>query len=139
MKFVRRKNVNNANISMINLIDIIFVLLIFFMITTTFKVFSNFDIKLPQSNANFDKDNKKNIEILYTKDEQIIYIENKNQIFLTENKLKEKLILLHNELKKNIKLSADETLAYGKIINLISILKESNIQNVELNIEKKVN
>lgn len=139
MKFVRRKNVNNANISMINLIDIIFVLLIFFMITTTFKVFSNFDIKLPQSNANFDKDNKKNIEILYTKDEQIIYIENKNQIFLTENKLKEKLILLHDELKKNIKLSADETLAYGKIINLISILKESNIQNVELNIEKKVN
>ena len=35
-----------------------------------------------------------------------------------------------------IKISADERLEYKKIIDLISILKDANVNNVELNIRK---
>ena len=39
--------------------------------------------------------------------------------------------------KESIKLNADEAINYGDVINLISILKDSGTQNVELNIKKK--
>jgi len=45
MKFSNRRSRQNAEISMLNLIDVIFMLLIFFMIATTFnKSYENQDI-----------------------------------------------------------------------------------------------
>ncbi|MBF4806284.1 MAG: biopolymer transporter ExbD, partial [Pseudoleptotrichia goodfellowii] len=37
MRFTNRRSKKNTEISMLNLIDVIFMLLIFFMITTTFN------------------------------------------------------------------------------------------------------
>ena len=55
MKFSNRRNRQNAEISMLNLIDVIFMLLIFFMIATTFNKYSQFQLSIPKSDAKFDK------------------------------------------------------------------------------------
>ena len=56
MKFSNRRSRQNAEISMLNLIDVIFMLLIFFMIATTFNKYSQFQLSIPKSDAKFDKD-----------------------------------------------------------------------------------
>lgn len=122
---------------MINLIDIVFMLLIFFMLTTTFKTFSEFDISLPESKADFKPSKDKIIEILLTKDEKIILSQNDVKTKLNQQELIKKLSTINENLKKHIKLSADKSLKYGQIISLISILKDADIENVELNIERK--
>ena len=51
--------------------------------------------------------------------------------------LSEEIANLTPKQKKSIKLNADEAINYGEVVNLISILKDSGTQNVELNIKKK--
>lgn len=137
VKYINRRKKNITQISMINLIDIIFMLLIFFMLTTTFKTFSEFNIKLPESKADFKPSKDEIVEILLDKNKEIILNHNNIKIKLSEDELVEKLSTLNENLKKHIKLSADKSLKYGQIIGLISLLKDANIENVELNIERK--
>lgn len=137
VKYINRRKKNITQISMINLIDIIFMLLIFFMLTTTFKTFSEFNINLPESKANFKPPKDEIVEILLDKNKEIILNHNNIKIKLSEDELVEKLSTLNENLKKHIKLSADKSLKYGQIIGLISLLKDANIENVELNIERK--
>lgn len=137
VKYINRRKKNITQISMINLIDIIFMLLIFFMLTTTFKTFSEFNINLPESKADFKPSKDEIVEILLDKNKEIILNHNNIKIKLSEDELVEKLSTLNENLKKHIKLSADKSLKYGQIIGLISLLKDANIENVELNIERK--
>ena len=110
MRYVRRDKGKHTGISMLNLIDVIFVLLLFFMLTTSFNKFVHIDIALPQSASNLNEEDKKNVEVFY---------------------------LLNGEVLLSIKLNADEAINYGEVVNLISILKDSGTQNVVLNIKKK--
>lgn len=135
MRVVRRKSKMNAKISMINLIDIIFVLLIFFMITTTFKHYTNFNVKLPQSILSFNKQDSNLTEIFYLKNETYVLKIGKNEQSLNLQTLKENISNLED--KRHIKLSADKEISYGKVVELMVVLKEIDVENVELNIEKK--
>lgn len=59
MKFSNRRNRQNAEISMLNLIDVIFMLLIFFMIATTFNKYSQFQLSVPKSDVNLIRRKKR--------------------------------------------------------------------------------
>lgn len=135
MKIIRRKKTIEAKISLINLIDIIFVLLIFFMITTTFKTFTNFSVKLPQSSLHLTKTKENLPEIFYLKNGTFVLKLKENEEIVTLEALKSKIVALQN--KSHIKLSADKEVSYGDVVKLMVTLKEINVENVELNIEKE--
>lgn len=133
----RAKRRNFYNISMINLIDIIFILLIFFMITTTFKQTESFGVNLPKSSSSFSKDNNISVSIFYDLNEKITIKADKNIVFSSNlDEFSQKIKGLNLNSYKTVHLSADSALGYGKIINLISILKDNEITNLNLDIEK---
>ncbi|MFC2542710.1 MAG: ExbD/TolR family protein, partial [Leptotrichia hofstadii] len=70
MKFSNRRNRQNAEISMLNLIDVIFMLLIFFMIATTFNKYSQFQLSIPKSDAKFDKKEETKAEIIVNREKK---------------------------------------------------------------------
>lgn len=135
MKIIRRKKGIETKISLINLIDIIFVLLIFFMITTTFKTFTNFNLNLPQSSLELAEKKENLPEIYYLKNGTFALKMQNDEEVLSLEELKNKIISLED--KKHIKLSADKEVSYGDIIHLMVSLTEIDIENVELNIEKQ--
>lgn len=137
MKFIRRTKSNVARISMLNLIDVIFVLLLFFMLTATFNKFVQFDIKLPQTAAQMDSNEIMPVELFYNLDGDVMLRVGDMEQNLSLLNLGDFISNLSKEHRKTIKLNADERLEYGKIIDLISILKSSDVDNVELNIRKK--
>lgn len=135
MRRVKRRNF--YNISMINLIDIIFILLIFFMITTTFKQTESFGVNLPKSSSSFSRDNNISVSIFYDLNEKITIKADKNIVFSSNlDEFSQKIKGLNLNSYKTVHLSADNALGYGKIINLISILKDNEIANLNLDIEK---
>ena len=70
MKFSNRRSRQNAEISMLNLIDVIFMLLIFFMIATTFNKYSQFQLSIPKSDAKFDKKEETKAEIIVNREKK---------------------------------------------------------------------
>nr|WP_314179814.1 biopolymer transporter ExbD [uncultured Campylobacter sp.] len=137
MKYVRRDKARYAGISMLNLIDVIFVLLLFFMVTTSFNKFTHIDIALPQSASNLDEKDTKNVEVFYLLSGEVLLSINGEQKSLNLADLAAQIANLTPKQRESVKLNADEAINYGEVVNLISILKDSGTQNVELNIKKK--
>lgn len=137
VKYVRRDKARYVGISMLNLIDVIFVLLLFFMVTTSFNKFAHIDIALPQSASNLDEKDTKNVEVFYLLNGEVLLSVSGEQKSLNLADLGAQISNLTPKQKESVKLNADEAINYGEVVNLISILKDSGTQNVELNIKKK--
>ena len=137
VKYVRRDKTKYAGISMLNLIDVIFVLLLFFMVTTSFNKFAHIDIALPQSASNLDEKDTKNVEVFYLLNGEVLLSVGGEQKSLNLADLAAQIANLTPKQRESVKLNADEAINYGEVVNLISILKDSGTQNVELNIKKK--
>ncbi len=99
MKFSNRRSRQNVEISMLNLIDVIFMLLIFFMIATTFNKYSQFQLSVPKSDAKFDKKEETKAEIIVNRNKKYFLKEKENNQAESIN-LKEFIPYLKNKIIK---------------------------------------
>ena len=122
------------------LIDVVFLLLIFFMVATNFSKFSSMDIKVPKSTVENKNTAIETIEVLLNSNKILNIrittngiVENQENV---ENNLNQKINdLLKASNNKNIILIADEVLDYGYIIKVMSILKEAGVEGISLKTE----
>ena len=136
MKFSNRRNRQNAEISMLNLIDVIFMLLIFFMIATTFNKYSQFQLSIPKSDAKFDKKEETKAEIIVNREKKYFLKLGNNIKEISGENIHNEILRLPKEMLENMTLTADEHLEYGYIVEIMSKLRNENVKNVSLNIKK---
>lgn len=126
MKFRKEKR-ERPHIEIISLIDIIFILLIFFMISSTFLK-PVIKIKLPVS-AVREKVKKEKIPIFLSKDNRLFF--NKKEI-----NIKSLQYFIEKELDKNpdivVLFNCDEEVAFKKVVLVMDILKNSGVKNVAI-------
>ena len=136
MKFSNRRNRQNVEISMLNLIDVIFMLLIFFMIATTFNKYSQFQLSIPKSDAKFDKKEETKVEIIVSREKKYFLKLGNNIKEISGENIHNEILRLPKEMLENMTLTADEHLEYGYIVEVMSKLRNENVKNVSLNIQK---
>ena len=136
MKFSNRRGRQNAEISMLNLIDVIFMLLIFFMIATTFNKYSQFQLSVPKSDAKFDKKEETKAEIIVNRNKKYFLKLGNDAKEISEENIHGEILKLPKEMLENVTLTADEHLEYGYIVEVMSKLRNENVKNVSLNIQK---
>ena len=122
------------------LIDVVFLLLIFFMVATNFSKFSSMDIKVPKSTVENKNTAIETIEVLLNSNKILNIRITTNGIVenqeVVENNLNQKINdLLKASNNKNIILIADKVLDYGYIIKVMSILKEAGVEGISLKTE----
>lgn len=137
MKFSKRRRRQNVDISMLNLIDVIFMLLIFFMIATTFNNYSQFQLSVPKTSSKLEQKENTKIEVIFNKDKKYFLKINDNIQEVSKENISSEFSKLPKEALKNITLTADEHLEYKDIVDTMSILKNMNIENISLNIQNK--
>ena len=136
MKFSNRRNRQNAEISMLNLIDVIFMLLIFFMIATAFNKYSQFQLSVPKSDAKFDKKEETKAGIIVNRNKKYFLKMGNDIKEISEENIHSEILKLPKEMLENMTLTADEHLEYGYIVEVMSKLRNENVKNVSLNIQK---
>lgn len=136
MKFSNRRSRQNAEISMLNLIDVIFMLLIFFMIATTFNKYSQFQLSIPKSDAKFDKKEETKAEIIVNRNKKYFLKMGNDIKEISEENIHSEILKLPKEMLENVTLTADEHFEYGYIVEVMSKLRNENVKNVSLNIQK---
>ena len=136
MKFSNRRSRQNVEISMLNLIDVIFMLLIFFMIATTFNKYSQFQLSIPKSDAKFDKKEETKAEIIVNRERKYCVKLGNNVKEISGENIHNEILRLPKEMLENMTLTADEHLEYGYIVEIMSKLRNENVKNVSLNIQK---
>jgi biopolymer transport protein ExbD len=126
LKFVRRLGVENK-IPTASMADIIFLLLIFFMVTTIFKMEEGLPITLPRAKSGSDQERERLIHVWadrYSRisiNDKLVNVDNINAIIASRLAENRGLIVAFN---------IDQRTRYGLVSDIIEQLKEANAVNV---------
>jgi biopolymer transport protein ExbD len=113
---LRSRNKVSANFNMSSMTDIVFLLLIFFMLTSTLVSPNALKLLLPSSKAKTLE--KQTISISITKDISFYINENK----VSENTIEQELkLLLNKEQEPAIILHTDKTVAIEHVVKIMDI------------------
>lgn len=120
---IRGRNKINPNFNMSSMTDIVFLLLIFFMITSTLVTTSALDILLPKASGKTE--NKKSISVTITK-QMAYYIDTEK---VNESQLESRLIgLVGNQQAPTIVLRAEEGVPIEKAVKIMDIANRNRFK-----------
>ncbi len=123
--------------SMSSMTDIIFLLLIFFMVTSTIIFPAAIDVNLPQSSEQTSL--KPVTEVYLTAQDSIFLVEDRNDSTevlsvpraVTIEQLTMQLAAIHElDSLRGVALYADSTVAYGKVVRILDSAARNNIKMV---------
>ena len=129
MRF-RREGEENFAMEMTPLIDVVFLLIIFFMVSTVFVEFNRqMEINLPTSKSSVIDEEPKTLEIKMSKDKQI-FLEGKSTNILGLERALGKLDV--KSKKQTAVIRADKMLPYGEVIEVMGLLQKSGILDISV-------
>lgn len=127
--YFRREEEENYSLELTPLIDVVFLLLIFFMVSTAFVDFPRrLEIELPTSKSSNEDETTKNLEIEMTKDKRIFLDGKKISLSQLEKKLEE----FENPSAKKALIRADKSMPYGDVIQVMGVLQNAKINDISV-------
>ena len=127
MKFYTRQR-RTPQVIIVSLIDIFAILLIFVIVTTTFKRAEQpaVTIKLPESKSAVQSDEAKEPMVLTISKEEEIFLDDKK---VTLEELKPALIeAMQKSPNTQLALNADTAAPFGTVIKVIDVLKDAGVK-----------
>ncbi len=125
MEFEGRKRIR-MHLDIAPLIDIVFLLLIFFMLTANFIMQPGIKITLPQAQTSKPQE-EKNIVVFITKENEIFLNNEKISIDRLKEALGKKLKKVH---KKTVILKADKKINLGLAVKVMDIAKQAGSEGL---------
>lgn len=134
-----------ATLDLTPLIDVVFLLLVFFLLTTTFSqptpsqsstpvTEAVIDIQLARAKAGGAQSPAEKLTV-FLDEKGLLYLDGEDPI--PPNQLKQKLLdLIANGTTPVVDLKADKKASHGAVIELLDMIKESGIETVNIVIEK---
>ena len=113
-------------LNLTSLIDVLFLLLIFFMISTTFLSQPAIKLELPQA---------ENAEIV-RQTPTVIYIDPSGHVYLNDEPMEPALLgealklRLAGDLEKAVVLKADSRVSHGTVIDVLDVLKGAGVKKL---------
>lgn len=123
-----------SEINVIPIVDIIMVLLVIFMITAPIAS-KSLDVKLPREDI-------RSPEVTKTR-KFIVTINRKGRLYLNDRRIKENKLLAEVSLwkkrsaKEPVFIRADKRVGYGKVMEIMGVIKNAGISNIGLLIQEK--
>ena len=126
MRF-RSENDENFSFDLTPLVDVVFLLLIFFMVSTVFVDFKRqMDISLPSSKSSVPSEVKEPVKVELTVDKQIFLNGEKVTFEEFESALSKIAVSKNNAAV----IRADKNLPYGNVIKIMGILQSAKILDI---------
>ncbi|WP_338979830.1 biopolymer transporter ExbD [Fusobacterium nucleatum] len=135
---IKRRSGGTLVLEITPLIDVVFLLLIFFMLATSFDERSAFKIDLPKSTATKTKSTLKEVQVLVDKEKNIYlrYTDNSGKSQSEKLDLSSFVSVVSEKLNtsesKDVMISADKAIDYGFIVEIMSLLKESGATAINI-------
>ena len=129
MRF-RREEEDNFVFDMTPMIDVVFLLIIFFMVSTVFVDFSRkMDINLPTSKSSAIDESTKTLEVEMSKDKKIFLAGKPLTLLGLETTLAK---MEFKDKKPSAIIRADKTLPYGDVIQVMGLLQKKGIPDISV-------
>ena len=125
-----RREEDSFAFDMTPMIDVVFLLLIFFMVSTVFVDFSRkMDINLPTSKSSSLDESTKTLEVEMSKDKKILLTGRPLTLLGLETTLAK---MEFKDKKPSAIIRSDKSLAYGDVIQVMGILQKKGIPDISV-------
>ncbi|MBN2394990.1 MAG: biopolymer transporter ExbD [Candidatus Atribacteria bacterium] len=129
MKFYQINSKKSVGFDLTSLIDVVFLLLIFFMLTTTFiNIETGVKVNLPS--GDFAAVNEKQNVIVSITENNTLYVNNR---LIDPNKLSESV---KNAIGDNqnalVVLEADQNVLHGKVVRVMDLIKKGGVERIAI-------
>ncbi len=134
MAFLRKKS-EDPKVDLTPMVDVVFLLLIFFMISTTFIETPGISIKLPQSSSDMVAKTPEEVKIYLSREGEIIY---KDETLSTEQLSSLLLSYRGNAASMTFLLLADRDSRHGKVVQVMDLAREAGFGKLAIGTEKEM-
>ncbi len=120
---------DELDINLTPLIDIVFLLLIFFMVSTTFVENDSIKVNLPKASKTPSTQTKsESITLTIDKDGNIFHGQEQVSIYKLESVLQD---------KKSLVVRADESSRHGKVVTVLDLARKNGISKIAIATKEK--
>ena len=131
MKFLRKKN-TELSLEVTPLIDIVFLLLIFFVLNSQFEKLTTMELSLPKVNSNQLNELANEKLIIEINSSEEVILNGKRLSEFSYTSLNDFIINNYPENKKAV-ISADSDTKYQYLVTVMDVLNKNNFDSVEIN------
>lgn len=129
----RKKRDSGSLIDLSPLIDVVFLLLIFFMVSTTFKDQHGMDLTLPEASSLMKKESE-DLSVFVNQDGQIYVNGNVVKLSDLESYLKQNGGENLNE--KTVILNIDQSISHGRVVKVMDAVKGAGAKGIAFSAKK---
>ena len=122
-----------TKISLTPVIDVVFILLIFFMLASNFNKVGEVNIDVTKESTNSSKEDIKIIKLLVRQDETVL---SEGKMYEDNEILSMINLAIENAAKYAIVLTTEDDVTYQRFLNIISYLKNNKLENVSIGLKK---
>jgi biopolymer transport protein ExbD len=134
---LERKNKNKSEISTSSLPDIIFMLLIFFMVTTVMREFEGLDVVLPRAKTIEKLESKRHTSYIWSTKDGLVSVDDK---LVNMNDLGEAMYLkITKDPKLTVSLKADENSLMETLTDIHTQLKKAQALKLNYSAMSQIN
>jgi biopolymer transport protein ExbD len=131
---LQEKPAKKIGINLTPLIDVLFILIIFFTVSSTFLEQPGIELKLPEAESSQS----------HTAQKVIVYVDNEENIFLNDDPVEIDKVaeaveaLISAQTDKSVVLHADEEVSHGVIIKVMDLLRKRGIYKIVISTSKPI-
>ena len=134
--WVRKKRSDDGNLDMTPLVDVVFLLIIFFMLSTTFIVLPGIKIDLPKVSA--QKIELEKTEIVLTVDDSGDLYFDQQPVDMEQMRLRLNAIASENP-RTLVLLKGDRSAHYGPVIDVLNAIRTAGLNRIAIITQKPTN
>lgn len=125
------ESLKKKKINIIPLIDIIFILLIFFMLATNFRIKENIDFSITENITEINNNQENKILEIFVRNNSEISIKKKNIRLENRNEIAKQIRdVFYKENYKQVLILCEEVVVLQNLIFIMDIIKDEKIKNV---------
>lgn len=128
----RARRVQTATVEITPLIDVVFILLIFYMVTSTFVSTSRLDISLPESTASTSPQPPDSLEVYVSASGEFSINGSNPEITTKQAVLKAVSAMVRSDENPLILIHADADSRHQAVVHVLTALAELNLKQVHL-------
>ena len=131
---IERRRRSIEVIDMIPMIDMVFLLLIFFALTSTFEVRRFLELNLPKGSSGIELKKTERLTLSITRENQIILENEPIELPELEAKLKEVMIA---DTEVTLVIKGDENVPHGRFVELMDAANGAGVKKILITVRKK--
>ena len=131
---IERRRRSIEVIDMIPMIDMVFLLLIFFALTNTFEVQRFMELNLPKGSSGIELKKAQRLTLSISKENQIILENEPIELRNLEGKLKE---VMQGNTEVTLVIKGDENVPHGRVVELMDAANGAGVKKILITVKKK--